>query len=96
MELVPLYLYIWASKHILKFAGTASRMKQIELWDSIKCRCCRDYDKTDTFHIFEYSNKLITLEKEEVFDYIFNKLKKYNAEDSVKEMLLQVLAGNTV
>ena len=60
----------------------------------MKCRCHRDYNETNIFYLFQHTNDLITLEWKEVFDYVFNWLKNYNAEESVKEILLQVLVVN--
>ena len=63
-------------------------MKQIDYWSYDRYRYCNVEVKSDTFHVFQYTNNIVTIEREEVFDSLFVLLSKSNIKNSVKELLL--------
>ena len=83
MKSIPPALYIWASKYLLNFAGTALRMNQMGCWDSEMCRCYGECTEDDTFHIFECQNETIDYEREEVFDLIFGMINRLDLENDI-------------
>ena len=53
---------------------------------SNQCRCCGELER-DTFHIFEYDNRILRKEVEAIKDSQFCSMLNWEVNEEVKEMI---------
>jgi len=93
MNKIQCLMKIWVSKSFTNFAGISLRLYQNRKLATDQYRCCREPEQ-ETFHIFEYSNRILCNKRKDIIDKLFNSILNWEVEDEVKELIYQILAGN--
>ena len=93
-KLIPLHLFIKASKSLYNFVGIAQRMVWNKLWQSNICRCCNSTIENNIDYVLYYKNKrLVELRHKlalEFEEFLFN---RPLADYIVLDILFQVITG---
>ena len=88
---IPTYSYIWASKALSNFAGTASRMKQMGLWKDDSYRCCLVQKKDDTTYILKYTHEKIRSRRNKLFNKAYKKIQLLDRNTTTLQLILNSL-----
>ena len=92
----PECFQLWYSKHISNFLAISKQIVYRKEWLSSRCLCCVLVNETDTFHLFQCTNKELQMTRNLLFHNLFKKLQELDSYPEIINMYRNILFCSSV